>query len=669
MPWTKIQWALYLASKGLRVFPLRPNTKKPEFDEWPELASTDPSIISAWWAPYTDGTPCEDNLAVCTTDMVVIDIDVKKGGRGFESYELLGNFFDTFVVQTPSGGKHCYFAYHDSKNKNSLFNGIDVKSHRGYVVGPGSTVDGVPYSIVNDMPLAWLPVELEQYMKAPSERADRIFAPGAELDDPDNIALAVEWLKTAPLSVEGQAGNTNAYKVAAKLVRNFALSDYTALEVLQLHWNDRCLPPWSDEELYTIVRNAMNYGESEIGCDTPKVMFAGVNPLPEAPVQPNSAEAVVSSVLKRQGVYRKMKDQQLRPWVAKGLLQRKTLTLLSAPGGTGKSLFTVNLALHAAFTPVWGAFEFSKTPCTVLLYSKEDDVDEVSYRVGAACLHNGFNEDSIDEHVKIVTRAHADLVLATCVGGHLAVNMEDVSALKQMISEWGVDLAILDPVISMHRLNESDPGHMDFFAGILTDIATETNCALIVVSHTVKNINKDNVGESSTNRGSSALVYASRRTFILSEPMPEDMIANGMDPSPEECRKYLRVHDAKQNFSEGTKTTWYFKQSVMLPCGESAPVCSPVEVKEEIANRKMRLAHIISSAIQSTGQGSMPMPLVVDRLKSCDDIFAKMTSHAARAYLDRTFSKGVDINGLTVIRTHVGKAVHMALEGCAPPPE
>ena len=42
--------ALQMAADGMPVFPLRPHTKVPAIERWPQQACTDPDTIRAWWA-------------------------------------------------------------------------------------------------------------------------------------------------------------------------------------------------------------------------------------------------------------------------------------------------------------------------------------------------------------------------------------------------------------------------------------------------------------------------------------------------------------------------------------------------------------------------------------------------------------------------------------------
>jgi len=150
---TKLGWALRAANAGLRVHPLRPNTKIAMIPGWPELATTDVERIKKWWATYPDA-----NIGIATGGtLLVIDCDVKDDVDGIANWRRLqaehgGTIRCTPTVRTPSGGLHFYFSKPaDRIVRNSagkLAPGVDVRGEGGYVVGAGSVLDGVAYEWV-----------------------------------------------------------------------------------------------------------------------------------------------------------------------------------------------------------------------------------------------------------------------------------------------------------------------------------------------------------------------------------------------------------------------------------------------------------------------------------------------------------------------------------------
>lgn len=248
---TKLDHALTWAARGFRVFPLIENGKEPLFKGWTESATCDPTRIREWWTCPISGSEFDYNIGCCTSGLIVADLDVKAGKRGLESFESLGLKMSSLCVSTPSGGVHVYYDGPDRANAQELLgpgSGLDVRSWHGFVVAPGSTVSGVPYTVLHDAEMEMAPDEIYTLLKPPRERGRQV---GEMADDsPSVIAQGAHYLEhVAKIAIEGQGGNATTYGVCAVLVRDFGLSEDAALTLLLGHWNERCVPPWSVDEL------------------------------------------------------------------------------------------------------------------------------------------------------------------------------------------------------------------------------------------------------------------------------------------------------------------------------------------------------------------------------------------------------------------------------------
>ena len=145
-----------LALSGFKVFPLIPGDKRPLITKWQEQATNRLDQVLNWWSV----TPSA-NIGIATGDgLTVIDIDTKdhNGGNGadgaksLEEIELIyGDLNPTLTVQTWSGGKHLYYQTDaPQSNKVALWPGIDIRGDGGYIVAPGSIIQGRPYRIIGD---------------------------------------------------------------------------------------------------------------------------------------------------------------------------------------------------------------------------------------------------------------------------------------------------------------------------------------------------------------------------------------------------------------------------------------------------------------------------------------------------------------------------------------
>lgn len=136
--------ALRLATVGVPVFPCVPHSKHPLTPHGFHDATTDPAQVRRWWraAPQANiGVPTGGAAGV-----VVVDVDVHIGGTGFPAFQraraagLIAEW--GWLVRTPSGGLHAYFAAAPGKQRSWQVPGrhIDFRGDGGYVVVPPSRV-------------------------------------------------------------------------------------------------------------------------------------------------------------------------------------------------------------------------------------------------------------------------------------------------------------------------------------------------------------------------------------------------------------------------------------------------------------------------------------------------------------------------------------------------
>lgn len=159
-----------LIERGLAVFPLPPGGRCPAGPGWQSDALRTVEEVRERWRPGENiGVGCWANR------LVVLDLDVNDGGDGRVMLagwcQVLGEPWpQTFTVRTPSNdGLHLYFRApagctigSSSGGRTALGTGIDTRGpgrggRGGYLVGPGSIVDGRSYVIERDLPIALLP--------------------------------------------------------------------------------------------------------------------------------------------------------------------------------------------------------------------------------------------------------------------------------------------------------------------------------------------------------------------------------------------------------------------------------------------------------------------------------------------------------------------------------
>lgn len=225
------------------LFPCVPNAKTPAVERGFHAASNDPERLRRWHAQMPS---CNWGIACGPSGLVVIDIDPRSLPDGTDARALLDELPRTYTVRTASGGFHAYFRGR-TRCRTRFQPGVDVKSDGGYVIAPGSTVDGVRYEVERALDVVDLPEWLEA---AIGESGARAAAGPVQTDCPPHLTRDDRWLPNAranlrhlPGSPKG-SGGTPLFTAAAIMMRGWLLPRATAEALLLAEYNPRCAPPW-----------------------------------------------------------------------------------------------------------------------------------------------------------------------------------------------------------------------------------------------------------------------------------------------------------------------------------------------------------------------------------------------------------------------------------------
>lgn len=416
---TRLQWAQWMAEKGIVVFIVEENTKRPlGGNSWYLRQSTDPQQIEEWF----DHSPNCNYGVHLGSEYVVIDLDLKAGVNGIEEFEAIcrengvENFlfeFETLMVRTPGGGYHLYFKVPSAcANKNTFPDGIDVRGAIGYVVGAGSKDSRGEWEIIDPaMPIMDCPEFLLTYLKEPGKKDPQAHVPLVELDLEENMKQAQLWLSEAKSATEGSNGDDFTYDICCML-RDFGLSEAGALEALnESGWNQRCDPPWQNDELEKKIENSYEYGQNRPGCAAESLQLSRIiavgqsgygltdEKVAEMFHPPSTLELVVDNTRppsdddipedvadEEGGLAEFESDEQLwygirdfaaienvREYIIKGWLIAHGMTGLLARRGTGKSTIALDLGCHLACDDDWWGIPTMKDWCVIYICGEDDE--------------------------------------------------------------------------------------------------------------------------------------------------------------------------------------------------------------------------------------------------------------------------------------------------------
>lgn len=630
--------ALGWAARGFRVFPLVENDKVPLWEGWQTAATSDAPTIQSWFIDPVSGWSRPLNYGVVGDGLVIVDLDVKDGRDGIAHYLDLGLDFDTLTVRTPSNGYHLYFAGPPTANTvGKIAAGIDTRGPQGYVVGPGSIVDGRPYTVEIDQSVVPVPPQILQRLEAPRERGAGP-ALTADLDTPAAMAAAVYYLGLAAPAVEGMGGDTHTYHVCCE-VRDRGISEGLALQLLLEHWNERCSPPWDGEALKAKVENAFLYGQNSAGQKSPEVYFGGVSvPLPEyiTPVPSVSLGADRFSF----GNLLPLSTLQPRPWVYHRMLLRRETTVLIAPGGAGKSQFILTLACHMALgLDFFGYKNVAGRPMRSVIYNAEDSEEEMAMRVYATCTQYEFDVERVRPMLSLVS-GKGGTALRLVKGGR--IHDEHVAQLLKAAQQPDVGMIGLDPLVKLHDVNENDNQAMSYVMDTIELVGAMSNTAVLLAHHTSKpgmGGSSGYAGNADASRGAAAIKDSARVAFTLMGPDDRDCETYGI--TPKERRSYLRLDDAKMNRGlMDSEPTWIHKAGVTLWTGEEIGVFEPADMAAKGEFVVNEVARILIEELTNRGAGSMTMPEAAGALGIANAAYNRLGTNALKQRIDRYIGLG-----------------------------
>lgn len=517
-----VEWALWLARRGLRVHPLhwpkktaltiedarcscngecgKSKGKHPRLIGWQEKATTDERTVRGWWREWPDA-----NVGIYTGagEFFVLDEDGDEGRATREALERdHGGLPPTFAVGTGRGA-HRYFAKPaDTKkiaNSVKIAPGLDVRADGGNganAVGAGSTHwSGRRYVVRDASPIAPAPDWLLKFVMRPASAMKD--EPDAALSEQNERFAAIPmstrrsraaaYLMKADPAVSGDHGHNDAMRVATAAVRGFALDKAAAREVLE-PWNDRCLPSWSASELEHKIDEAIRVGAMPWGA---KLLVSE-----DASFVFRSARQIAEPRPPASYVLAHFQIGLGRP------------TVLGGYGGVGKTILAqaLGLAIATADVTVWGDVSVQAMGRVVHLdYEMGSDALERRYRRLARGL--GVDLAKIGDHLKVCSMPRLYL-------------SDDRNLVEAALIEAcdGAVLAVIDSLLAAcpGAKCENDSA-MRLYLDMLTRVSLATGCAILVLAHEGKP-SGENGGRSPQHRlrGSSAIFDAANTVLSVS---------------------------------------------------------------------------------------------------------------------------------------------------------
>lgn len=593
--------ALECAAMGFEVFPVPLGTKQShksaEFSggaQWGK--TTNHKIIRQDFGRWRDA-----NLGVATgaaSGIFVIEADTVAGHGvdGLASIKELeatqGALPDTLMAISPSGSVHRYYRHPGEGVKiwssaGDLAPGVDIKGDGGMVIAPPSIKPGVGvYEWLNEgHPIVDAPDWLIAFARLSKEERRALLNNDESSIIDFNIAIPA-MSAASPVSAKRErawceavlAGEADKVACTAAGGRNVQLNNSA---MACGHW----IGPGrlSEQEVEYrllaacaangLLQDKENGGQSRCMATIRSGLQAGMREpgvIPDRTIPAQSAEASESPaaateprIVATPYVWTEPDKIPPREFLYGRRLIRKYPTATIAPGGVGKTALEVAEVLSmVSGRPLLGV----QTPqLRVWLWSLEDPREEMERRVQATAKHYRLTRADIGDRLFLDSGREQPLVIAEAVRNGFVVFRPVVDALVAQLKERAIDVLIIDPFVSCHRVTENDNAAIDAVTKTWASVANDANCAVELVHHVRKGEQEITVESA---RGGGSFGDACRMVRVINR-MTEQQ---GQDAGVANHRLHFRTYLDKNNLAPpADKSDWYKLVSVDLGNGPLGP--------------------------------------------------------------------------------------------------
>ncbi|MBA3511842.1 AAA family ATPase [Sphingomonas sp.] len=176
------------------------------------------------------------------------------------------------------------------------------------------------------------------------------------------------------------------------------------------------------------------------------------------------------------------KDVPPREWSINGLFLANSLAALTGPGAAGKSLL-----MQQAATAVAAGARFlgmNTVQGNAAYITAEDDTRELHERQVSICTTLGIDLTNLSGRLHLASLIElADKALVRAGRNDRLLASELFAALRQVIEDHGLKFLALDNAGHFYGADENVRSHVVAFLGLLSKLALETGCSIVLISH------------------------------------------------------------------------------------------------------------------------------------------------------------------------------------------
>jgi len=246
-----------------------------------------------------------------------------------------------------------------------------------------------------------------------------------------------------------------------------------------------------------------------------------------------------------------------RQWLYGHHLIRGYVSLLVAPGGTGKSSLVLGMCMALATNrALLGSTIFRQ--CNVALLNLEDPQDEIDRRVTALAMRYGITNQDLSGRLFVSPAGRNVRIAENGPDGFSIVNPDEKRIIERVRDEH-IDVLAVDPFSESHTLEENSNPAMIQAAAAWRRVARDGDCSVMLTHHVRKGL----VESIEAARGAKALTDSARVGLLLSTMTEKE--AEDLGIPPETRLQYVRLDDAKANMApRAAKAAWFHLDNVTL---------------------------------------------------------------------------------------------------------
>jgi len=368
--------------------------------------------------------------------------------------------------------------------------------------------------------------------------------------------------------IEGEDRSETIASVIASMIRA-GLSDAEIVAVIEVHPEGIGAKHADRDDLgKEVARCREKFGAAEaLGKTLTEQLLAG-RPAPSAAAPQDEFDATPWTATDPKRLPR-------RQWLYGRHYIRQFVTATISPGGIGKtSLVLAEAVAMVTGRPILGVPVESTS--RVWVWNGEDPMEELQRRILAICLHYGISQSELDGLFLDSGRSR-EICIAKELRGGAVVSVPDYDKVLASVERNRIDVVVIDPFVSSHRVNENDNNSIDLVAKAWARIADEANCSVELVHHARKTGGDEVTVEHA--RGAVALISAARSARALNSMSEDEEAKIGHQALGGVRKQFFRIDNGKANLAlPPNRSRWIKMETVTLPNGSGGLIDDGDEV-------------------------------------------------------------------------------------------